>query len=173
MDGGKAPRAASHPGGRLPRIQDAAIDLRDTGRTEDSLHHRKDLGGWPDRGRAAGPLHRPARGHRRAAADRAGGLSLPIHPRGLDARLRPRCAHGDPAGRGEDVFGDARQAARQREAAVPARGGDHRRRAADGEGGRAGESPRGRVLRPACAAVPAAGHGGDPPRRTQRCLRRD
>ncbi len=93
--------------------------------------HRASQGRQDRRGRRAAdgqrPGHRPARRHGRAA-DRGGHRpALQVEARGQDARLRPRRAHNDAAGRGPLPGRDA-QLRRHRAFHLPAgRGGSGRR----------------------------------------------
>ncbi len=112
--------------------------------------------------REAGAGGRVARRHGRIAGHRGSRCAVRVAPthrvgrHGLrrDARLRPRCAYRDPDGRGRSAGAVARFIRRQRQVHLPAGRGDAargrgRRRATDGQGGRAGKSARRCDLRPA------------------------
>ena len=106
-----APRLPPAPGARQPRVPHVAEGGRaPRSRSGSRSRPASRTPAWSAmlRGGKPGPDDRAARRHGRAAGDRAGGPAVQVDGDGRvprregrrDARLRPRCAHRHPDGRG-------------------------------------------------------------------------
>src|SRR5437660_1324427 len=116
----------------------------------------------PDRNRRRGAArHRQAgqdgdaaRRHRRAADSRRIRSRLPLPHRWPNARVRPRCAHGDHDRRRADADRPDRGRQRQVPICLPAGGGDRRRRESDDRARAARRPSSRRCDRPAHRQLP-------------------
>ena len=125
-----APRFPPAPGTQQPRsphLEDRGRRAARAGARSADRHRAHRRGRHPAR-RQARPDDRVARRHGRTARHRAGGRAVQVGgdgrvPRregGRDACLRPRRAHGGPAGCGQSPGGHEGRAARHGDVRVPA-----------------------------------------------------